>query len=106
MSLFKILYGMPCILQSLTDRDLKLMNRDHTAAEAQWYRHIYCMCAYRIHGMWKIRYSHHYYHKVILLFCSALQEVHEVFLGQVNIDLIFGRPFQALDEWIKELSKV
>ena len=37
---------------------------------------------------------------------SALQEMNEVFPKKGSIDLIFGRPHQTLDDWIKELVEV
>ena len=41
-----------------------------------------------------------------IYYYSSLREAKEVFPEQVSIDMIFGRPFQTLCEWIEELSEV
>jgi coproporphyrinogen III oxidase-like Fe-S oxidoreductase len=59
-------------VQSFSDTDLKLMNRDHSVAESE----------------------------------CCLSEAHQLFPGQVNVDMIFGRPHQTVSDWKKEIKRV
>jgi len=36
----------------------------------------------------------------------ALQEAHNIFPGKTNMDMIFGRPYQTHDTWVRELEEV
>jgi coproporphyrinogen III oxidase-like Fe-S oxidoreductase len=59
-------------VQSFSDTDLKLMNRDHSVAESE----------------------------------CCLSEAHKLFPGQVNVDMIFGRPHQTVSDWKKEIKRL
>lgn len=36
----------------------------------------------------------------------TLQEANDIFPGNTNMDLIFGRPCQTPDSWLRELNEV